>query len=402
MKERKNFRMMMTLLIAVMICIIALPFPTTVNAEAPNGMLAYWKFDEDSETTAIDSANSHTGTLIGDPIRTNGKVGNALDFDGVDDYVTIPREPALEGMESFTYEAWIYKKGSGCGDGCKYYNNEGVIISKSIRGGCGTEKNLMINSDSYVRFTFAYQYDAQALLLDTTTQIQNNIWYHVAGIYDSINDYMYIYINGQQVASKPESRNPYEYSCSPDGNDIHIGAWIFDSYWPGHPYYSLYRCHFNGIIDEVAFYDRALSASELLSHYYAGLAGFSYYETPEGAAESLVEDIEDMDLPVGLETGLITKLNNAINALDNGQPTAAINQLNAFIMQVEAQRGKKLTMVEADALVAAAQWIIDAAGGASMIKNKAIGTSFFLQRLFQRFTLFEKILNQIQKGTFNV
>ena len=50
----------------------------------------------------------------------------------------------------------------------------------------------------------------------------------------------------------------------------------------------------------------------------------------------------------------------AINSLDNGHTTAAISQLNAFINQVNAQRtANKLTDEEADALIAAAQWIID-------------------------------------------
>ncbi len=74
----------------------------------------------------------------------------------------------------------------------------------------------------------------------------------------------------------------------------------------------------------------------------------------------MLEDVEEMDLPVGVETALTSTLDAAINSLDNGHTTAAINQLNAFINQVNAQRtANKLTDEEADALIAAAQWIIN-------------------------------------------
>ena len=101
----------MILVISAMICIISLVAPLSVSTDGPEGILAYWKLDEDSGTAVSDSVGTFTGILVGDPTWTNGRVGNALDFDGVDDYVTIPREPSLEGMESFTYEAWIYKRG---------------------------------------------------------------------------------------------------------------------------------------------------------------------------------------------------------------------------------------------------------------------------------------------------
>jgi len=82
--------------------------------------------------------------------------------------------------------------------------------------------------------------------------------------------------------------------------------------------------------------------------------------SPLEAIEDLISDIEEMGLGGGLETSLIQKLNNAIQSLDNGQTNAAINKLEAFINEVEAQRGKEqLTEEQADYLVDAAQHIID-------------------------------------------
>ena len=51
--------------------------------------------------------------------------------------------------------------------------------------------------------------------------------------------------------------------------------------------------------------------------------------------------------------------NRAIDSLENGQDSAAVNKFEAFINQVQAQRGKKLTDEEADKLIADVQAIID-------------------------------------------
>ncbi len=64
-------------------------------------------------------------------------------------------------------------------------------------------------------------------------------------------------------------------------------------------------------------------------------------------------------MPGAIENSLVSKLEAAINSLDNGQEKVAINKLDAFINQVEAQRGKKLSEAEADSLILAAERIID-------------------------------------------
>jgi hypothetical protein len=77
------------------------------------------------------------------------------------------------------------------------------------------------------------------------------------------------------------------------------------------------------------------------------------------ASEDIIDDIIDMELPEGTENSLVSKLENAIEKLKDGDNKTAAKKLESFINQVEAQRGKKLTDEEADALIEAAQEIID-------------------------------------------
>jgi hypothetical protein len=79
----------------------------------------------------------------------------------------------------------------------------------------------------------------------------------------------------------------------------------------------------------------------------------------EEATGEVIDTVEELDLPKGTEDSCTSKLDNAIKSIEKGKENAAINQLDAFINHIEAQRGKKLTDEEADECIAAAQWIID-------------------------------------------
>jgi hypothetical protein len=72
-----------------------------------------------------------------------------------------------------------------------------------------------------------------------------------------------------------------------------------------------------------------------------------------------VTEVEALGIPRGIENALLAKLEGAIRSIEQGHFGAAIHKLEAFINQVEAKRGSVLTDAEADALVSAAQALID-------------------------------------------
>ena len=73
------------------------------------GLVGYWKFDEGTGTQALDSSgNSNTGTLTNGPTWTSGKVGNAIQFDGSNDYVNCGTGSKLNfGAGDFTLSSYI-------------------------------------------------------------------------------------------------------------------------------------------------------------------------------------------------------------------------------------------------------------------------------------------------------
>jgi len=74
--------------------------------------------------------------------------------------------------------------------------------------------------------------------------------------------------------------------------------------------------------------------------------------------EDISTVVEELDLPQGTETALLSTVNNAMKSLDKGNDGAAVNQLQAFINKVEAQRGKKISEEDADMLIEYANNVI--------------------------------------------
>jgi len=84
--------------------------------------------------------------------------------------------------------------------------------------------------------------------------------------------------------------------------------------------------------------------------------------SPEKAVEDLIRDVESMNLQQGIDNSLDAKLDvvlKSLEALNADQRNDAINKLYAFINEVEAQRGNKITDEQADYVISEAQRIID-------------------------------------------
>jgi hypothetical protein len=227
--------------------------PTDTATAAPRaqyepGIVSYWKCDEGAGTTASDSADANNGTLDG-ATWTTGKIGNALSFDG-NDRVVIPDSPSLD-PSTITVETWVRLDRIAYGPGDEEY-----FISK---GGDTTTGAYILNqsgpssSSSSIAFVIAPYWSGWGVGTPLMT-LETNRWYHVAGTYDG--NTMKIYLDGILQGSE-------------DVGSIQVGnsSPLYFGYDDvgGFPYY------LDGSLDEVAIYNRALTASEIQSDYQHGL-----------------------------------------------------------------------------------------------------------------------------------
>jgi hypothetical protein len=210
--------------------------PVTVTVDStfsPPDLIAAYGFEEASGTLVADgSGNGNAGTSVGATRTTAGRFGSALTFDGVDDRVDLPALGTFYDG-AFTYEAWVRKNSATLGDV--------AVVGSWVGGVLGGGPMLWVNSGRLWTQTLA---TGAANYLTTNRTPLAGQWQHIAATYDGVT--ARFYIDGVQVASRPYSGN------AGDSNTWRIGA-----YGPGP------QGFFDGAIDEVRIYSRALSQTEI-------------------------------------------------------------------------------------------------------------------------------------------
>ena len=81
-------------------------------------------------------------------------------------------------------------------------------------------------------------------------------------------------------------------------------------------------------------------------------------EGGEPTVEELMGAVAELDLPKGINSSLISKLEAALASIEDGKTKTAVNHLNAFKNRVEAQSGKKISQEDAETLIASADAIL--------------------------------------------
>jgi hypothetical protein len=204
--------------------------------------VSWWKFDEGSGTTAYDSAGANNGTLNGDPNWVTGQIDGALSFDGVDDYVDCGSDSSLDITDAITVGAWVKQPNFGSG---------GTIAGKTNGDSVNAGYGLFSYTDG-LEFNF-YSGGTWRRTAPRVT-IPANEWHHVVATFNGNN--AYLYVDGEPGASLAYAGT----IAAATGHPFHISFWR-----PGLPVY------FDGTIDDVRIYDRALSAGEILQLYEDGL-----------------------------------------------------------------------------------------------------------------------------------
>lgn len=197
-----------------------------------------------------ESGNGNDGTIYG-ATWTTGISGKALQFDGMDDYVDVDDD--------------VYSATTGSMEaGLKLDDTSSVAYRIIGVGKSGNDYFVfdLQQNGKVIHFlktggTIRWKYR-------TIRTLSPGVWYHVVVTQEGIAPKTYI--NGDEVSTELESGstsyNSYYLDDLGAGNKYLIGR---SSYAP--------RYYFNGIIDEVAIYSRALTPEEIKAHYDAKRAG---------------------------------------------------------------------------------------------------------------------------------
>jgi len=208
-------------------------------------LLAWWTLDEGAGTNVLDwSGHGHNGSLGEDASWADGYDLTAVQFDGRGDYVGFGTPADLYLPDTYTYTAW-FKPGEDIrGDsGAQYL----LCIGSRSDLVFGVEDGVGVNGDLSLHY-----YDTQpsfhAIGVGQTSWHADE-WHMVAGTKDAA---------GHKIYLDGELRN-FDTNVSQDnfggatGRMISLGARA----WTGHQY-------FNGTIDDVRIYNKALTDEEIL------------------------------------------------------------------------------------------------------------------------------------------
>jgi len=213
-------------------------------SNSPNGktkilsvgeLAAEWHFEEGIGTTALDtSGNNNTGTLYNSPQWVNGKIGYGLQFNGQNNYVRVADNSSLDITSEISLEAWV-KTAVITTDG-------GTVVRRVLDKGVYA---LGASDRAFFRINSGY-------ISKLWNSNDINVWHHLVGTYDSNGGAgnMRLYQDSVLVASAT-----FTGPINTNNNVLNIGR---QSNTAG---------RFNGVIDEVKIYNRALTSSEVLQHY---------------------------------------------------------------------------------------------------------------------------------------
>ncbi len=217
-------------------------FNVTVYSQPPS-LVGYWNFDEGSGTTAYDSSGyNNNGTLCNGPTWVEGKYGKALSFDGVDDYVRVADSDSLDVTNDITIEAWVKTDG--------WTGTDQVIVSKFDYPSADEAYALYI-SEGEIGFILSSDGGTTGRTHLTSTYTLNiDQWYHIVATYSSSDSTTKLYVNGSYIDSTTHTGGIYN-SAQP----LKIGIVNAANQAP-----------FNGRIDEVKIYNRALSEEEIVAN----------------------------------------------------------------------------------------------------------------------------------------
>ncbi len=223
--------MVRVVLIPVFFCWVLTAFTRTAMAQV-SGLVAAFGFNEGSGSVVADlSGNANDGSISGATWTPSGRFGSALSFNGANSWVTVNDANSLDLTMGMTLEAWVNPR---------TLSSWRQVLLKERSGGLSYAlyANTAGNRPAgYIRLS-------SDIGLSGTSQVPINSWTHLATIYDG--SALRLYVNGTLVGSRAVAGS-IPASTSP----LRMGG---NAVWGE---------YFDGLIDEVRVYNRALTQAEI-------------------------------------------------------------------------------------------------------------------------------------------
>ncbi len=221
----------------------------TAQAADPN-LVAHWTFDEGAGTIAYDSVGGNDGTFNGDPNWTTGQIDGALEFDGSGDLVDCGNDASISQLSTFSISLWFktdFVPGSGA--------HPHLIGQDDLSD---TVWSFILHGDYSARLTGRIETSGTAAVGRSNFIPATGQWYHAAMTYDDSGDRtVRVYVDGEEQSYMSQTAGTGTMSA-----DSSVKVAIGNRIGGGRDW--------DGVIDNVRIYDRALSPAEIEQLYWEG------------------------------------------------------------------------------------------------------------------------------------
>jgi hypothetical protein len=202
-------------------------------------LVGWWKMEDTKSGQAADySGYDNYGTLVGGPTFAEGYLGDALAFDGTDDFVNCGADSSLTNVGSVSVTAWIKMNAVG----------RDQKIASDQDNAKGGYKLGVYSGNNRVEFEVRTSANAAVLNRGTLggTALDGEVWHHVAGVYDK-GAAIRTYVNG--VLDREMSTTE---AAGIAAGPLMLGRESYsNAYW------------WSGLIDDVRVYNKALTVEEI-------------------------------------------------------------------------------------------------------------------------------------------
>jgi hypothetical protein len=214
----------------------------------PDDVVSWWS----GESNALDNLGLNPGIPINAPAYAPGKAGSAFDLNGARQCIFVPDSPSLHFTNSLTVEAWVFPRA---------YHPPASSILVKFDGTSGVNQSCFSFSINVPERTFYLLVSGDGSpygsgQCNSSNLVPVNQWTHLAATYDG--DTIKVYFNG-----KLDSTRKYTGGIFPGKDNMAIGANV------GGLSRNSPIALFDGLIDEVTIYRRALSAEEIEIIYHS-------------------------------------------------------------------------------------------------------------------------------------
>ena len=214
------------------------PTQTDPELAVPADHLGYWPLDATNGTSAADStANGNNGSVVNGTWSRNGRVNGCLNFNGVNSYAQITNAVAND----FTLAFWV--KTTQTGGSPQWFNGAGLVDGDAP--GPGNDFGTAL-----VGGKFALGIGNPDLSFTSTAAINDGVWHHCAATRQQASGRVTIYVDGRWQTTGYASRNSLNSSARLCFGAIASGGG-----------------YFNGSLDEVRIFNRALGSNEVAALY---------------------------------------------------------------------------------------------------------------------------------------